>query len=342
MIDNRRGTLFLWVSLVIAATSPAVLFAAEADESGDIQFAPDDQPESVAPVEANGAVPDSASAAPAAPAAAPAASTPPTCGDSAGGGVDCKASSPTPSYVNGLRLRDHSARADIIFGEYRLRLGYVRPTFSDELKHYETLYGRPSGYPEFSADWYGWDWYVTFGVHLGVGYYTDEGHAGRIKAGVTKSKADLTADDIEKDTNGPTTLTLLPFKGCLTATLTPFPAKWLVLDGWAGYERLYFQEVRASASGSSAKAVLATAADESSNDILTNKGWRNSLVVGARLNIPINGLDQTTAASMRGPMGIGSIYLSPYVEHIRTKTEAAGVTFARSVLGLAFTFETVR
>jgi len=81
-----------------------------------------------------------------------------------------------------------------------------------------------------------------------------------------------------------------------------------------------------------------------SNDrTLTNVGWRNAIVVGAAANILLNALDEESSASLRN-IGIGGIYLSPFMEWIRTVGQPAGSTFSfgRNVIGLAFTFETVK
>ena len=74
-------------------------------------------------------------------------------------------------------------------------------------------------------------------------------------------------------------------------------------------------------------------------DALTNKGWKNGTVVGASANILLNPIDESAAASMRGSMGLGYIYLSPYMEIVRTSSKE-GASFGRTTYGLGFTFET--
>jgi len=104
--------------------------------------------------------------------------------------------------------------------------------------------------------------------------------------------------------------------------MTPFPKKWLVIDGWAGWERLYFQETRnqkqaattttgttttTTTTGTSTSTTTRLAGlrggmtpippelgavTTSTDRTLTNTGWRNAMVVGAAANILLNALDE--------------------------------------------------
>lgn len=248
----------------------------------------------------------------------------------------------TPASSNdGLpKLRVRGRRdSDSIFGDYRLRIAGGRPQFDDCSKcsdFYSKLYGSPAIYPSLTADWFAWDWYVTLGLRFSMGYYTDEGYAAK---GVSNTETkDIEKDQIVQDKNGPTSMTLLPFQFGFVAEMTPFQKKWLVLDGWIGVERLYWQEVRSTAQASS-KALIAEG--DAEGDALTNKGWKGATVIGAAANILLNPLDEGAASSMRGTMGFGSIYLSPYVEIVRSRPkESQRVSFGRTTYGLGFTFET--
>jgi hypothetical protein len=252
---------------------------------------------------------------------------------------------------------------DQLFGSYRVRLMYARPTFNEHLKYYNDLYGKPKNYPELAIDWFAWDWYATLGLSTRFGYYTADGNAAQLPGGLqTASSANLS-----KDVNGPTTLTLIPVQLLFTMEITPFPKKWLVLDGWFGWERLYFQETRnqkqsstastssgsttsGSSGGSSTARTSAIGPDLthladftiSPDKTLTNTGWRNASVVGGAANILLNALDEESTASLRA-IGIGGVYLSPYLEWIKTINQPASSTlsFGRTVIGLAFTFESL-
>jgi hypothetical protein len=225
-----------------------------------------------------------------------------------------------------------------IFGEYRVRLGASKPTFSSDLKYYETLYGATSYYPSISADWFAFDWYATFGISLRSGFYTDEGKAGRgqSSSGETFSKENITDGNLQVDKQASTTLTLLPLQIAAIVQFTPFDFKWLVFDGWFGMERLYFQEVRAGSSVSSGKTLISTASD--SNTVLTNNGFKNAVLYGFGANIRIDALDESTSASL-GSMGLHAVYLTPSIEVIQQTDK--GVNFSRRVTSLAFVFESL-
>jgi len=80
---------------------------------------------------------------------------------------------------------------------------------------------------------------------------------------------------------------------------------------------------------------------DTSDTSLTNRGWSHASVIGASANILLNPLDEESSNSMRGSMGIGSIYLSPFMEIART-LDKSGVKFGRTSFGLGFTFESVK
>jgi hypothetical protein len=219
-----------------------------------------------------------------------------------------------------------------VFGQYRLRVGGAKPTFTKELKFYDTFYGSPSYYPTISADWYAFDWYATFGVSVRSGFYTDEGKAARgIQDGRTVSKDEVNAENIEVDKQASTTLTLLPLQLCAIVQFTPFDKKWLVLDGWFGMERLYYQEVRASN-----KVAMIQTSSTDNDSALTNNGFKGSVLYGFGANLRIDALDEKSALSMRN-MGLSAVYLSPYMEQVQQTDK--GANFSRTVFGLAFVFE---
>lgn len=224
-----------------------------------------------------------------------------------------------------------------VFGRYRVRVGAANPTFTENLKYYKELYGSPSVYPVFAADWFAWDWYVTFGISLRTGVYTAEGKAAKTASGTTSPSTTPTDNSVSKDETSSTTLTLIPGQLALAAEFTPLPWKWIVFDGWYGVERLYFQETRAGANANAG--LLRPLATSSTSEALTNSGFKTGLVYGGAVNIMLNALDEQSIQSMRGSMGLASIYLSPYIEYVIQSTD--GVDFSRVNRGITFTFETV-
>jgi hypothetical protein len=308
---------------------------AEGDDEG-IQFAQDDDEER--PAAAATPAPDAA----ATPADAPAAAKP----DETPTETPAEAT-PAPGALTeepGVQPTTRSRRPprnERMFGRYRIRVAGQRPKFDDGMEHYDELYGRPSIYPTFSADWFPLDWYATLGLTFHFGYYVADGHA---------AKNDTSP--LEKDPNGQTTLTLIPLQIAAAAEFTPFTKKYVVIDAWLGVERLYWQEVRKSASSDASSggtsgtstpttsAMAFAAGDSNSDDSLTNKGWKNATVVGVSANILLNAIDEETTRSMRSSMGLGSIYLSPFLEVVR-QTSKSGISFGRSSFGVGFTFESV-
>lgn len=320
MLGSRVVAPLAWVILAFGLAQPAIGQDEDGDEAG-IEFAPDED----------------------GPAKAIPAATEPSGADTPTAEGEAQPEPKAQVVEDSLpKLRVRGKRdPNAIFGTYRVRVGMARPKFDDGLKLYEELYGDPNWYPTLSADWFAWDWYATLGLSFRAGYYTAGGHASKVVAG--QDKTDIDDSNYEKDSNGPTTLTLLPLQVALTAEITPFQGKWLVLDGWIGYERLYWQEVRASSSVDDTASIrFATADDDDAeDDALTNKGWKNATVIGVSANILLNPVDEGAAASMRGSMGLGYIYLSPFMEIVRTTAtdKKDKASFGRTSYGIGFTFE---
>lgn len=228
---------------------------------------------------------------------------------------------------------------DVMFGSYRVRLSVNRPEFNDDLKYYDELYGSPKNYGMIGADWFAWDWYATLGLGFRTGFYAANGE--RVKGGsVDLDNPD--PDNFEK--TGRTSLTVIPVQALLTMEFSPFKKKWIVIDGWFGAEYAYWQEVRVDDEDttSAAKSAFVLAASESSSDgDLTNRGWAPATVAGVAANILLNPLDDRSARSMESTMGIGYVYLSPFAEVI-TSTSDKGVKWGRKVVGVGFTFETIK
>lgn len=230
-----------------------------------------------------------------------------------------------------------------MFGKYRIRLGIANPKFDDGLKFYKELYGNPRGFPMLNVDYFPIDFLVTAGIGLRMGYYSDEGFTAKPVAG--KDKKDYEASEVNEDRNGPASMTLVPLQVGISAEFSPFERKWIVLDAFLGYEKLYWWETRTVASESKAptgtKPAALMAAATGSDDALVNKGEKSATVLGLALNILLNPIDEATVLAARGTLGIGAVYLSPYLEIVRTLSKE-NASFGRTSMGLGFTFESAR
>ncbi len=318
--------MMLRLSSLVIAMGLLALPAFAQDDEGEIQFAPEE----------DGALKPADSPAPAA--TPTPASEPAKVGEEPLAVPDQPAEDPSEG---GVKMRVRGKTPDRVFGRYRVRVNYnPRPAFDDGMRLYKDAYNSTSDYPSFDADWFAWDWYVTLGLKFGVGYYTDDGHALKRKSGVVKEKGDLESGDVEQDSNGRTTLTLVPMQASFAAEMTPFSKKWLVVDAWIGREWTYWQEVRTGAT--TATAAMIEEPTENKDETLTNKGVAKGTVIGAAANILLNPIDEQGAASMRGSMGLGYIYLSPFIMIVKSTDSNHQVSFGRKVIGLGFTFETVK
>ncbi len=213
-----------------------------------------------------------------------------------------------------------------LFGTYRINLGIARPDLSDSPK-FEDFYGTPSLYPTFGVEVFAFDWYLTLGARFNVGFFVEKGHAS------------LSAPDqpYVKDPNGKLELTMIPVQAALAFETTVFRRKWLVLSGWFGYERTYFQETRIVPASATALN-LAEAADASQTKSYVNSGWKAGTVSGLALSISLDPLRDGSVNTMEDVMGLRTIYLTPFVEIAKYDS---GLGFGRKVIGAAFTFETV-
>ena len=336
---------FVWAPLILAgvgALSSRPVFAQDETPAADAA------PESNAPAEA---VP-------------PPEATPPA---EAGKPADVEKpaaveAAPVAEPPKGLVRLDKSQPAGRMFGKYRIRLGIEKPKFDDGLNFYDELYGTAKGLPMLSVDYFPWDFYATLGVSFRIGYYTADGYTAKAVSG----RAPKSSGEIVADHAGPASLTLIPMQFCFTAEGSPFSKKWLVLDGWVGVESVYWQETRVSTTDTTSTAPSTAATPTTTSSVrlgrpsylldttstgststddtdtsLVNSGRKTASVIGFAANILLNPLDEESALSSRGTLGIGSVYLSPYMEIVRT-IGTKGASWGRTALGLAFTFETAR
>lgn len=270
----------------------------------------------------------------------PAVTSPAPGDDEAASETDDKADAPSETSEDSdsrIQLRKRYELDSNLFGSYRIRILLGKPDLGEGLRFYDKLYGKPRGMLTLGADWFAWDWYATMGLGFRVGYYRTKGYTFKKPAGVDIK--DVTEDQITL--NSPATLTLIPVQVNALMQFTPFPGKWLVLDGWFGVERMYFQEVRNTKSASTASNIRFAAIADDQAKVYTNRGMKNSVVFGGAANIMLNWLDESSASSLQ-TIGFRYVYLSPYFEVVRPLGDDGGASFARKVIGIGFTFESLK
>jgi hypothetical protein len=117
---------------------------------------------------------------------------------------------------------------------------------------------------------------------------------------------------------------------------TPFRKKWFVADWWMAAEYGWFQETR-----DSTEAMIRPLPALTSNSVYTNTGHKNAISTGVSAHILLNPLEERTVRSMVDTMGIGFVYLTGFMETVKS-TSTEGLTFGRNVMGIGFTFESVK
>ncbi|MEZ4742434.1 MAG: hypothetical protein R3B45_08310 [Bdellovibrionota bacterium] len=223
------------------------------------------------------------------------------------------------------------------FGKYRLRIGVGRPDFPDKEGFYQAHYGKEANYLLFGGDYNLWQKYVAIGVGVKGLYYTDRGHASLPADQLTNA----TSDSVNV-LDAKTEFTISSIQSLLTLQASPFPLKYLTLDGWAGVEYLWFDDVRIIEDESADSPSTDDSTTKSNTQDMT-KGARTSLVTGVALNILLNALDDSSVNSMRRTMGLGSVYISPFVEIVsRLGNSKKGINLDRNAIGISFTFESTR
>ena len=210
-------------------------------------------------------------------------------------------------------------------GSYKVYIGAAKPIFSD-LDRYEEFYGETGVMPVFGVDYFFFDWFASMGIGLRLGYYKDTGKA-----------ANVSGDDVTKDPEAPVEMTLVPTQTVVTLRVSPFRAKWITLGAWGGAEAMYFQEVRLDPEEDG---VSSSSSDSSSDERpFINTGWKYAVTTGGSVSFLLNALEERPVKSMN-TMGLGYVYLTPFFEVV-TPLAKKNASFARTVLGLAFSFETI-
>jgi len=201
-------------------------------------------------------------------------------------------------------------------GAYRVSLGLYQPTFS-EADNYEDFYGSSGVGTNIMVEHFPWEYAVTLGYSIHIGYYQDAGNAANVSGG-----------DLVKDESTETDFTMLPVQISLNLIATPFPdSKWFTLSAWLGFERTMFNEVR--------KTGETEATEDGDKLVYSNFGFTNASVVGGSFNILNKGKD---AGSSVDVMGLRRIFLSPYIEVVSSSGDS-GLKLGGNRLGIAFSFE---
>ena len=220
-----------------------------------------------------------------------------------------------------------------VFGRYKVQLSANKPTFNEGQKCYEKLYGKPQTHFAMSGDWFPLDWWVNPGLMMRMGMYSVRG-----KAAVSSSSgaSATSCDSLVADENSSTTLLFIPLQIGPKIQFSPFSKKWLVLDVWTAAEYGWWQETRDSAT-----AMIKPFSLLASDQVYTNTGRKSAISTGVSAHILLNSLDERTVRSMIDTMGIGYVYLTGFMETVKS-TSKEGLTFGRNVMGIGFTFETYK
>lgn len=237
-----------------------------------------------------------------------------------------------------VAARNRRLYGDRIFGRQRVHIAGNQPRFTERQALREKLYGKEKMYPTLTGDWFPLDWWVNPGLSMRMGGYSATGKS--VKGSPTQEQID--SGDVEVDNNSKTTLLFIPLMVAAKVEMTPFRGKWLVFEGWAGYEYGWWQETGTAATASISlwKGASGSAGQES-EPVRTAKGTKTALVFGGSANILLNWLDERTVRSMVDTMGIANVYMSPFFETVKS-LNTDGISFSRNTIGLGFTFESAR
>jgi hypothetical protein len=221
-------------------------------------------------------------------------------------------------------------------GTYKIGIGLLRPDFNDGLVGYEETYANVSWYPSIQVDWMPFEFYrMALGLKFAMGMYKDEGRAIRT--------AEETEAPTGRDDSSRTNLLLLPLTAAINFTANPFSQRWIGFDAWAGIEYLYYQETRSTETPAAPTTQPAARLRPIGGDVsaIANKAWKRNSLYGVSVNLLLNWMDQGSPNSMRGSLGLGYVYLSPFIQ-VSQSMDDRGASFGRQEFGIAFRFESIR
>lgn len=221
---------------------------------------------------------------------------------------------PRPAKGEGVYFRQDSPH-----GQYRFSLGVANATFKDSFFQdlYKKRYGNTRFYPKLAIDWLPYTSpYMGLGVRFSLGYYSDSGR------GLDKSttKDNIVLNDLK------TRFKFFPLQLGLSAAYNPFKElRWISLQGWAGYEKLYHSDSFPDT--------------EVDGKMFVSKNDKDLLFYGGSINFGLNFLDPQSVNSMRA-IGIGYLYLGLSYEVVSSFSDKAGIlSLDHTSLGLSFNFE---
>jgi hypothetical protein len=242
-----------------------------------------------------------------------------------GGSVYAQEQQPSDAKDNnGEKVSDTTNRRYWSPSAYAIRIGGHRPKFSS-LGGYSELYGKEKVGPYFAVDWL--PVRLAF-LNLGVGFRTSYYSAN----GSPCLRCNRETGEYTKDPNGRTKLNVTAGQAVALASVNVFN-KYLQLNGWAGTERLYFQEARVS------EAKDGKVATDSTEGAFANTGTRNSMVTGGSVSFLLNWMEPAAASRLDSSLGFSHIFLSFFVEKAKNSGSKIGASFDRATTGIAFTFE---
>ena len=205
---------------------------------------------------------------------------------------------------------DSGSRTD---REYHFGIGAAKITsIGNGYDHYQKLFGNPSIYPEFWADysfWAGWGFDVGVGLRLGA--YKDSGHSATRFGGIVVGEDGLEQDlpDGAVDTSQTSQLSLLPIQGVVTLGYSPFASRWVVANVWTGVGLTYVENTT--------KANVGDNVDSGDIETYINSGWNNESVFGASISFDLTSLDAWDAYSM-SVHGVDGIFITPFFQTVKT------------------------
>ena len=246
-------------------------------------------------------------------------------------------------------LQVNSNKKPLVKFKNKSKLGFGVPSF-DHLKLFDIFF-KSNGYSFiFSQERYLLSTeYISFGIGGKIEYYSNKGQQQKIVADVDIEN--LESSHLE-EAPGNVILTLVPYSFSVTTSIHPFGHNsWVTFDLWAGYQELYFQEVR-SYSSSSQSLILKQATEikakpsRSSSINFINKGWNSNSIIGISVNFLLNPFDYRSVRAMYKTIGISHIYLSPFYEQSQkfsdklylAQKDSNNISFNGKKFGLSFTF----
>ena len=215
---------------------------------------------------------------------------------------------------------------------YHFGIGLAKAvSIGNDYNHYEKLFGGGSTYPEIWGEFtllpIGWGF--DLGGSLRAGYYRDSGKSAKdLELSSGSYQGDLADNQI--DSMQKSILTMIPLQASLNLTYAPFPARFLVLNGWVGMSYTFIENTT--------QANLDSAIDQSDIEPFVNSGFNQERVAGVSMSFDVSQIDPIASYSLK-VYGISGIFLTPFVQNVVTVKGKVG-KYDRQVMGVMFSFET--